>query len=163
MEEFQIVSLWNNFKQTYQRDYSTEKEAAIRYQNFHNTLTRIDRLNDAEDRITQPNAAIHGINKFSDWSPAEFAATYLTAKIGNNKVDVDRSRRLSHHHATKTEAQKQQTKKSSMSKAASTHSSHHNDDDDDDDSGTVDWRGVYTGDVQNQGDYPSAVPFATLT
>jgi len=61
--------LWNSFKQEYQRSYSAQEEPK-KFVTFLENLKRIDQLN-AED------TAVHGINKFSDMSPEEFASKFL--------------------------------------------------------------------------------------
>jgi len=59
------------FVADYKRDYPTADEAAVRFQNFKDTLTRSAQL-----MIENPMATF-GVNKFADISTTEFRAKYL--------------------------------------------------------------------------------------
>jgi cathepsin F/cysteine peptidase B len=65
---------WTQFVQfvaDYNRTYSTTEEAALRLQNFKDTLTRSAQL------MKENPEAQFGVNKFADMSTAEFRSKYL--------------------------------------------------------------------------------------
>jgi len=69
-----VDSDWTTFVQfvaDYKRDYPTVNEAAARFQNFKDTLTRSAQL-----MLENPQATF-GVNKFADISATEFRAKYL--------------------------------------------------------------------------------------
>jgi len=66
--------LFEQFQQDFNKVYKNEEEKAMRFAAFEQTLKRIDELNAGEP------FAPHGINKFADMTPEEFAAAYLMPK-----------------------------------------------------------------------------------
>ena len=69
---------WAAFKKEYNRHY-LESEEAHRYDMFTVNLKLADERNERE--INLNGTARHGITKFFDLAPAEFAARYLTTKL----------------------------------------------------------------------------------
>lgn len=72
----QIKQLWDNFKQTHSKSYSTMAEEQSRFQKFVENLSLIDARNVEE--LEAGGSARHGITQFSDLSQAEFAQMFLT-------------------------------------------------------------------------------------
>ena len=72
--------LFSGFQTKFSRAYSSESEKATRYRNFVDNLIMIDR-NNAEN-VAAGGTTIHGINSFSDLSQEEFKSRYLTARKG---------------------------------------------------------------------------------
>ena len=72
---------WSSFKAEHGKQYGSKAEEAARFATFRATLRAIDAMNAAR---ASEHDAIFGVNKFSDLTPAEFKAVYLTAH-GNMK------------------------------------------------------------------------------
>eukprot|EP01117_Protostelium_nocturnum_P007071 TRINITY_DN2538_c0_g1_i1.p1 TRINITY_DN2538_c0_g1~~TRINITY_DN2538_c0_g1_i1.p1 ORF type:complete len:337 (+),score=86.34 TRINITY_DN2538_c0_g1_i1:127-1137(+) len=69
------VSLFSQFKRKYNKNYETKEESALRFNHFRESLKR------SESRNNQSKGgAVFGVTKFSDLSPSEFKAMYLTLK-----------------------------------------------------------------------------------
>lgn len=75
----QVKEMWETFKQTHSKSYSTMSEEQSRFQKFVENLSLIDRRN-AEER-TAGGSAVHGITQFSDLSQSEFADIFLTLDV----------------------------------------------------------------------------------
>jgi hypothetical protein len=71
------LSLFDEFKRTHGKSYDSEEEEAKKFQVFISNLHLADARNEAE-RLNG-GTAVHGVTKFSDITPEEFAATYLRA------------------------------------------------------------------------------------
>ena len=71
------LSLFDEFKRTHGKSYASEEEEAKKFQVFVSNLHLADARNEAE-RLNG-GTAVHGVTKFSDITPEEFAATYLRA------------------------------------------------------------------------------------
>ena len=69
-----IKNLFEEFKTTYQKTYSTIEEETLRYSYFYEFLQTID------ERNGNDTLAIHGITKFADLSKDEFAKSSLGYK-----------------------------------------------------------------------------------
>ena len=69
------LSLFHEFKRTHGKSYASEEEEARKFQVFVANLHLADARNEAE-RLNG-GTAVHGVTKFSDITPEEFAATYL--------------------------------------------------------------------------------------
>ena len=69
---------FQQFKATYGRTYATVTEETTRFQHF------VGNLKLAKMRMSGGNTAIHGITKFMDLSPQEFAAAYLNGGRARN-------------------------------------------------------------------------------
>ena len=67
---------WSSFKAEHGKQYGSKAEEAARFATFRATLRAIDAMNAAR---ASEHDAIFGVNKFSDLTPAEFKAAYLTA------------------------------------------------------------------------------------
>jgi len=66
--------LFEAFKKNHGRQYSNDEEST-RFEIFVNNLKTIDERNEAERKAG--GSAVHGINRFSDLTHAEFAGKYL--------------------------------------------------------------------------------------
>ena len=73
-----MAEKWAAFKEEHDRRYH-ESEETHRYDVFTTNLKLADERNERE--ISLNGTARHGITKFSDLAPAEFAARYLTTKL----------------------------------------------------------------------------------
>jgi len=71
------LSLFHEFKRAHGKSYASEEEEARKFQVFVANLHLADARNEAE-RLNG-GTAVHGVTKFSDITPEEFAATYLRA------------------------------------------------------------------------------------
>jgi C1A family cysteine protease len=75
----QIKQLWESFKQSHSKSYSTMTEELSRFQKFTENLAIIDQRNANE--LAAGGSAKHGITQFSDMSQAEFADIFLTLDV----------------------------------------------------------------------------------
>jgi C1A family cysteine protease len=75
-------SLFNEFKSTYKKRYSSGAEEAKRYANFLEFLDLVDDRN--EEEAFAGASGFHGITKFADWSQAEFEESLLTFKSSDS-------------------------------------------------------------------------------
>jgi len=66
---------FEEFVQEYQRTYSSSEEYEFRYQNFLQTLTRIEN----KQKISKSTVS-YGITKYADWSEDELMAKKITKK-----------------------------------------------------------------------------------
>ena len=71
------LSLFDEFKRTHGKSYASEEEEAKKFQVFVANLHLADARIEAE-RLNG-GTAVHGVTKYSDITPEEFAATYLRA------------------------------------------------------------------------------------
>lgn len=71
-----VQAEWATFKQTYSRDFGDEE--VHRYGVFAHNLYLADERNERERSVN--GTAMHGVTKFSDLTPDEFASRYLTTK-----------------------------------------------------------------------------------
>ena len=71
------LSLFHDFKRAHGKSYASEEEEAGKFQVFVANLHLADSRNEAE-RLNG-GTAVHGVTKFFDITPEEFAATYLRA------------------------------------------------------------------------------------
>jgi C1A family cysteine protease len=67
--------MWEDFKEEYNRVYSTMEDETAHYNVFLANLQTIDQNNMAE--AAAGGTAVYGINKFTDMSPEEFKRRYL--------------------------------------------------------------------------------------
>jgi len=83
--------MFEAFKAQHGVRYSTMEEESNRFAIFINNLKSIDERNSAERKAG--GSASHGITRFSDLTPEEFASRYLTytstGKVEGTVVDVD--------------------------------------------------------------------------
>jgi len=77
--------LFDNFKSTYGRKYSTMEEESKRFYIFVDNLKVADARNAAE--LKAGGSAVHGITKFSDLSQVEFETSYLLSDPTMRKTD----------------------------------------------------------------------------
>jgi len=73
---------FQQFITKYDKRYVSKQEFDRRFNIFSQSLKRVEK-NNAEHVEVYGGEAIYGITKFSDLTPAEFKATYLTAKPNN--------------------------------------------------------------------------------
>ena len=71
------LSVFDEFKRTHGKSYASEEEEARKFQVFVANLHLADARNEAE-RLNG-GTAVHGVTKFFDITPEDFAATYLRA------------------------------------------------------------------------------------
>mmetsp|Transcript_8107 Transcript_8107/g.19262 ORF Transcript_8107/g.19262 Transcript_8107/m.19262 type:complete len:363 (+) Transcript_8107:128-1216(+) len=72
-----VKAEWATFKQTYSRDFGDEE--VHRFGVFAHNLYLADERNERERSVN--GTAVHGVTKFSDLTPGEFASRYLTTKV----------------------------------------------------------------------------------
>lgn len=85
----EIISAFKDFQTKYGKEYSTNAEWANRLGVFAENVERINTHNTAH--LLASGEAVFGVTKFSDLTPAEFKAKYLTYKP-NNATQVERVR-----------------------------------------------------------------------
>jgi len=71
--------MWNAFKHEYRKDYAAAEDA-VRFVTFVENLKLIDQRNVKEAASGRADHAVHGITKFADLSPDEFAGRYLLTR-----------------------------------------------------------------------------------
>jgi C1A family cysteine protease len=74
-------TLFSEYMREFKKDYASVEELLIRFNNFKNSLTRIDNLNKMN------TGAKYAINKFSDMSVEEFKGTYLNYRPSGVQAD----------------------------------------------------------------------------
>lgn len=79
-----VMSAFLDFQKTYDKTYS-DVEFPKRLEIFANNLERANQLN--AQNILLGGEAVHGVTKFSDLTPEEFKATYLTYVPRNDTVE----------------------------------------------------------------------------
>jgi len=79
--------MWETFKLEHNRVYGSMEEETQRFSHFLENLKIADLRNQNERKAG--GTAIHGINKFSDLSAAEFARGYLTANASLKKPKAE--------------------------------------------------------------------------
>jgi cysteine peptidase B len=79
------VALFEQYKSTYDRIYSTPEEETMRFSNFEEFLKLIDERNGDET-----GTASHGITKFADLTRSEFEENYLSWNyLNDDDIDVE--------------------------------------------------------------------------
>jgi C1A family cysteine protease len=122
--------LFEDFKKKFNRQYKTKEEEELRFKVFQDFLGHIDDRNGKE--ANRNGKANHGITRFADMSQEEFKKGYLKYKRSSDKGDARKNLKLSPFTG------KSKKEKSLAKKADSTPTS-------------VDWSGVYTTSVKDQG------------
>jgi len=82
-----VMSAFLDFQKTYDKSYS-DVEFSKRLAIFSDNLERVNKLN--ADHILIGGEAVHGVTKFSDLTPEEFKAMYLTYVPRNETVQRPR-------------------------------------------------------------------------
>ena len=91
------LSLFHEFKRAHGKSYVSEEEEARKFQVFVANLHLADARNEAE-RLNG-GTAVHGVTKFSDITPEEFAATYLRAMRPDNISNEKKAAKTIHQLA----------------------------------------------------------------
>ena len=73
-----LKELFEEFKVTHSRSYSTQEEEMRRFKIFGDTLKLIDVRNRADKAAG--GSAVHGITRFADLTQEEFASMYLDSR-----------------------------------------------------------------------------------
>jgi C1A family cysteine protease len=87
-----LYASFNQWAMKYRKAYVSLDETAYRFQNFKNSLDRIN-ANNAYVKL-RGSGATFGLNKFSDLSPEEFAKTVLMTPFTPETADVKRNNLL---------------------------------------------------------------------
>lgn len=77
LDEAKQHYMWNQFKTEFGKTYESEAEDKVRFEIFVSNLAVIDERNDREKHAG--GSAQHGITKYMDLTPEEFASRYLTS------------------------------------------------------------------------------------
>jgi len=81
-----VMSAFTDFQKTYGKSY-TDAEFPKRLEIFNDNLERVNKLN--AEHILLGGEAVHGVTQFSDLTPEEFKATYLTY-VPRNESGIER-------------------------------------------------------------------------
>lgn len=83
-----VKLMFESFKSKHGRKYATMEEEMSRFETFKQTLHNIDARNEAER--TSGGSAVHGINRFADWTEAEFKGllNYEKANVTSTVAEV---------------------------------------------------------------------------
>ena len=76
LDEYSTIDLFKQYKTNFSRSYETDDEESIRYTNFKNFLTIIDKRNE-DEFIYGSGKSLHGITKFADLTEDEFKKGFL--------------------------------------------------------------------------------------
>jgi len=79
---------WEHFKHVYDRKYESDGEESLRYSYFQ------EKIEVAKQWREDNPSAVHGVNKFSDWSSVEFKSALLTFKAS---TEEEKKARPTHH------------------------------------------------------------------
>lgn len=140
LDETAQRQMFADFKRKFHRQYKSKEEEEAKFKNFQAFLGHIDERNSKE--VAKNGKAIHGITRFADMSHDEFKKGYLTYKRndkGNARKNLQPSPFKGLSKAAKAVKSKfQSSKKSKEAKEDTTATS-------------VDWTGIYTTAVKDQG------------
>jgi C1A family cysteine protease len=123
--------LFEDFKKKFNRQYNTKEEEDLRFKNFQAFLGHIDDRNGKEADMN--GKAIHGITRFADMTQDEFKKGYLKYKRSSEKDNARKNLKLSPFKGKPTKKEKISAKKGDSTPTS------------------VDWSGVYTTSVKDQG------------
>lgn len=76
IQQAEIAKAWNDFMQTYKKEYKTEEESNKRREIFSNAYLSIAKHNEEFESGKQTYE--QGVNQFTDLTPEEFKKMYLT-------------------------------------------------------------------------------------
>lgn len=124
LSEDEKKELFNEFKRTYKKSYASGNDEDIKYANFKEFLDTVDARNDEEAAVG--SSAFHGITKFADWSAQEFEKSLLTFE-SSESAEAD------------------------FFKSAFSEGVYEDVDTDTLKTRSMDWAGVYTTPIKNQG------------
>ena len=79
---------WEEFKRVYGKTYESDEEEQTRYSIFN------EKKETATQRMVGNPDAVHGVNKFSDWSSVEFRSKLLTYRAS---TEEEKKARPTHH------------------------------------------------------------------
>jgi len=156
--------LFDAFAATYNKQYNDDSTKEVRFKAFRDVLQKVHERNENERKMG--GTAVHGITKFADFSEDEFTSTFLRSSPTFRGKSSGKARRLGDKSSTKkasadeedededaSDSKSSKSSKSASSKKSSSSSSSKSSKNSKSSNlpDSVDWEGIYTTKVKDQG------------